>query len=155
VKPNAYTLLNERIGIREGDEVRLLDGLSTARVQRIRGMIRLRDAVRRCLRAQVEGADGDEIQATREQLNRTYDRFVANHGPVSERANTAAFRGDPDLPLLLSLEHYDSDTRRVTKAAIFRERTIQPSRPPSQVTTAQDALLVALAERSRVDLRKR
>jgi hypothetical protein len=33
-----------------------------------------------------------------------YDRFVARHGPVSARANTSAFRGDPDLPLLLSLE---------------------------------------------------
>ena len=122
----------------------LLQGLSPARAQRIRGMIRLRDAVRRCLHAQIEGAEEDQIQATREQLNRTYDRFVATHGPVSERANTAAFRGDPDLPLLLSLEHYDPDTRRATKAAIFRERTVQPGRALPQVSTAQDALLVTL-----------
>jgi N12 class adenine-specific DNA methylase len=152
VKPNAYTLVNERIGVREGDEVHLLHGLSLARAQRIRGMIRLRDAVRRCLRAQVEGAEDDQIQVTREQLNRTYDRFVATHGPISERANTAAFRGDPDLPLLLSLEHYDPDTRRAAKAAIFRERTVQPGRAPPQVRTAQDALLVSLGERGRVDL---
>ena len=59
VKPNAYTLVNERIGIREGDEVHLLHGLSPARAQRIRGMIRLRDAVRRCLHAQIEGAEED------------------------------------------------------------------------------------------------
>ena len=152
VKPNAYTLVNERIGVREGDEVHLMSGLSPARAQRIRGMIRLRDAVRRCLHTQVEGAEEDLILGTREQLNRTYDRFVATHGPVSERANTAAFRGDPDLPLLLSLEHYDPDTRRATKAAIFRERTVQPGRAPPQVSTAQDALLVTLGERGRVDL---
>ncbi len=152
VKPNAYTLVNDRIGIREGDEVQLLHGLSSARAGRIRGMIRLRDAVRRCLHAQVEGMEEDQIQATREQLNRTYDRFAATHGPVSERANTAAFRGDPDLPLLLSLEHYDPDTRRATKAAIFRERTVQPGRAPPKVSTAQDALLVTLGERGRVDL---
>jgi N12 class adenine-specific DNA methylase len=152
VKPNAYTLVNERIGIREDDEVHLLLDLSPARAQRIRGMIRLRDAVRRCLRTQVESADEDQIQVTREQLNRTYDRFVARHGPVSERANTVAFRGDPDLPLLLSLEHYDPDTRRATKAAIFRERTILPGRVLPQVNTPQDALLVTLGERGRVDL---
>ena len=152
VKPNAYTLVNERIGIREGDEVHLMQELSPARAQRIRGMIRLRDAVRRCLHTQVEGAEEDLILATREQLNRTYDRFVATHGPVSERANTAAFRGDPDLPLLLSLEHYDPDTRRATKAAIFRERTVQPGRAPPQVSTPLDALLVTLGERGRVDL---
>jgi N12 class adenine-specific DNA methylase len=152
VKPNAYLLVNERIGIREGDEVHLLSGLSPARAQRIRGMIRLRDAVRRCLQTQVEGAEEAQLQATREQLNRTYDRFVATHGPVSERANTAAFRGDPDLPLLLSLEHYDPDTRRAAKAAIFRERTVQPGRALPQISTPQDALLVTLGERGRVDL---
>jgi len=70
VKPNAYALVNERIGIREGDDVHLLQGLSLARAQRIRGMIRLRDALRRCLCAQVEGAEEDQLQATREQLNR-------------------------------------------------------------------------------------
>ena len=128
VKPNAYALVNERIGIREGDKMNLVDGLSPARARRIRGMIRLRDAVRRCLRAQIESADEDQIQFAREQLNGTYDRFVARHGPVSEHANTSAFRGDPDLPLLLSLEHYDPDTRRATKAAIFRERTVRPGR---------------------------
>jgi N12 class adenine-specific DNA methylase len=152
VKPNAYTLVNERIGIREGDAVRLLEGLSTARAQRIRGMIRIRDAVRGCLRAQIEDAEEDQIQATREQLNRTYDRFVATHGPISERTNVTAFKGDPDLPFLLSLEHYDPDTRRVTKAAIFRERTVQPGRALPQVSTPQDALLVTLGERGRVDL---
>jgi N12 class adenine-specific DNA methylase len=152
VKPNAYTLVNERIGIREGDQVHILDDLSPVRAQRIRGMIRLRDAVRRCLSAQVEDAGEDQIQATREQLNRTYDRFVATHGLLSERANTIAFRGDPDLPLLLSLEHYEPDTRRTTKAAIFRERTIHPARALPQINTAQDALLLSLAERGRVDL---
>ncbi|MEI8196078.1 MAG: class I SAM-dependent methyltransferase, partial [Phycisphaerae bacterium] len=54
IKPNAYTLVNERIGIREGDHIHLLTGLPLSRAQRIRGLIRVRDAVRRCLRAQVE-----------------------------------------------------------------------------------------------------
>jgi hypothetical protein len=53
---------------------------------------------------------------------------------------------------LLSLEHYDPDTRRATKAAIFRERTVQPGRALPQVSTPQDALLVTLGERGRVDL---
>ena len=33
-------------------------------------------------------------------------------------------RGEPDLPLLLSLEHYDAETKRAAKASIFRERTV-------------------------------
>jgi len=81
-------------------------GVFVDAVYGIRGMIRLRDALRRCLRTQVEAGAEDEIQTAREQLNHAYDRFVSRHGPISQRANTSAFRGDPDLPLLLSLEHY-------------------------------------------------
>ncbi|HRZ35711.1 MAG TPA: hypothetical protein P5534_05030 [Candidatus Paceibacterota bacterium] len=152
IKPNAYALANERIGIRDGDHIHILEGLPFHRAQRIRGLIRVRDAVRRCLRAQVQSSDESEIESTRLQLNQTYDRFVAKHGPISERANTSAFRGDPDLPLLLSLEHYDEQSRRALKAAIFRERTIQTRPAITEIKNAQDALLVTLGERGYVDL---
>jgi N12 class adenine-specific DNA methylase len=152
IKPNAYTLANDRLGIREDDHIRILEDLPLPRAQRMRGLIRVRDAVRRCLCSQVEAAEESEVEAARVQLNQTYDRFVAKQGPISERANTAAFRGDPDLPLLLSLEQYDPEIRRATKAAIFRERTIQKQRPIPQVNTPQEALLVTLNERGCVDL---
>ena len=144
--------MNEKLGFREGDHIRILEGLSPQRCLRIRGLIRLRDAVRRCLRVQVETVEESEVETARLFLNQTYDRFVAKHGPVSERDNTSAFRGDPDLPLLLSLEHYDEETRRAAKATIFRERTVQRQRPVPEIRNAKDALLVALAERNRVDL---
>ena len=152
IKPNAYAFVNNRIGIREADQIRILDGLSDQRSHRIRGLIGVRDAVRRCLRSQIEATDELDVENARLQLNRTYDRFVAKHGPLSERANTSAFRGDPDLPLLLSLEHYDEETRRATKAAVFRERTVQSRRPIPEIKNVQDALLVTLGERGKVDL---
>ena len=152
IKPNAYTLVNERIAIRDGDQMQVLDGLSPARVLRIRGLIRVRDAVRRCLRTQMETTDESILEIARLQLNQSYDRFVARSGPISERANTAAFRGDPDLPLLLSLEHYDPETKRAAKASIFRERTVQTGRRTIEINTPQDALLVTLSDRGCVDL---
>jgi len=152
VKPNAYALVDGRIGIREGDELRILDGLASTTATRIRGLIRVRDAVRRCLRSQLGGHDENEVVATREELNRAYDSFATRFGAISERANTAAFRGDPDLPLLLSLEHYDEETRRATKASIFRERTIQVQRTPHAAATATEALVLTLNERGAVDL---
>ena len=152
IKPNAYALVNDQIAIRDGDSLHVLTGLSATVAKRIRGLIRVRDAVRRCLRSQLNGTPDEDVVAARDELNRTYDRFVARHGPISARANTSAFRGDPDLPLLLSLEHYDEETGRATKAAIFRERTIQQHRPAPQVSTPQEALLVTLNERGCVDL---
>jgi len=152
IKPNAYALINDRIGIRDGDQIRFVEELSPQRAQRIRGMIRVRDAVRRCLRAQVESSDETNLEHARAQLNQTYDRFVNRFGYLSERANSMAFRGDPDLPLLLSLEQYDEASKRAVKAAIFRERTIQGRPAPVEIKTPQDALVVTLGERGRVDL---
>ena len=68
--------------------------------------------------------------------------------PVNQRA----FFGDPDLPLLLSLENYNDETKVATKAAIFRERTIHHKQPVESVGTPKEALLVSLNEKGRVDL---
>ena len=57
---------------------------------------------------------------------------------------SARFDGDPDLPLLLSLENYNDETKRATKATIFRERTIHHRQPVESVGTPKEALLVSL-----------
>ena len=152
VKPNAYTIHDDEIAIREGDRLIPLTHLPIQTKLRIRGMIKVRDAVRQCLRTQLEDADEDEIQLARHQLNQAYDRFVARFGPVSDRVNALAFRGDPDLPLLFSLENYDSETNKAAKTAIFRERTIQKQKPITSVQSPKEAVIVSLNEKGRVDL---
>src|ERR1039458_5694200 len=152
IKPNAYAIVNEQLAMRDGDTLHVLTGMPSQVVRRIRGMVRVRDAVRRCLCSQLNGTPDEDVVTARQQLNQTYDSFVARFGPLSERGNTSAFRGDPDLPLLLSLELYDAETGRAAKAAIFRERTIQKKRPIAQVDTPPEALLVTLNERGCVDL---
>ena len=77
-------------------------GFALATRQRIRGLIQVRDAVRGCLRTQIDGSGDEAVVAAREQLNQVYDLYIWRFGPISMRANTTAFRGDPDLPLLLS-----------------------------------------------------
>lgn len=152
VKPNAYALLNGELAIREGDTMRVLTGLPSKTSQRIRGLIRIRDAVRLCLRSQLNAQTEANVVSAREELNRTYDLFVGTFGPISEPANASSFRGDPDLALLLSLENYDPETRLAAKAAIFRERTVSRDPPTPKIESAQDALHVTLNTRGRVDL---
>lgn len=112
----------------------------------------MRDAVRRCLNTQLKATDESDVVAARDQLNQTYDFFVGKFGPITEPANAAAFRGDPDLPLLLSLENYNEETHRAGKAAIFRERTVLLLPPCPEVNTPKDALLVTLNARGTVDV---
>jgi N12 class adenine-specific DNA methylase len=152
VKPNAYAIVQGQLAVREGDTMRMLTDLPATTLQRIRGLVRVRDAVRRCLRSQLEATDESDVVCAREQLNQAYDSFASKFGPISESANMSAFRSDPDFPLLLSLERYDEETKRATKAAIFRERTIQRNPPPAEIKTPKDALLVTLNARGTVDV---
>lgn len=152
VKPNAYTVVDDEIAIREGNTLKKLPHLAAQTKLRIRGMIQVRDAMRECLCSQMEDHPEDDVILARSRLNQTYDRFVSRYGAINERANALAFRGDPDLPLLLSLENYDSDTKRATKTAIFRERTIHPQKPVESVDSPKAALIVSLNERGKVDL---
>jgi N12 class adenine-specific DNA methylase len=152
VKPNAYCLHDGMVCVREETILRPLNDLPGDRRLRIRSLIQVRDAVRDCLRSQLDGSDEDRVIEARQQLNHAYDRFVGRFGPITSRANQRAFDGDPDLPLLLSLEHYNDETKTATKASIFRERTIQHRQPVASAANAKEALLVSLNERGRVDL---
>ena len=152
VKPHAFTLLHGRLARREGDTLALLSNLSETTAQRLRGLICVRDALRHCLQTQWQDHPEEDQGSARTALNVAYDAFVTRHGPISGRANVAAFRGDPDLPLLLSLEQYDRETGTAAKAAIFRGLTIAPRPPVPSTHDARSALLVTLAERGRVDL---
>ena len=152
VKPNAYTVHDDEIAIRDGDQLKPLKHLPIQTRLRIRGMIQVRDAVRECLRTQLEDKDDSDVELARAQLNQRYDRFVAHFGPLSDRVNAKAFQGDPDLPLLMSLENYDAETKKATKTAVFRERTIQRQKPIESVDSAKEALIVSLNEKGRVDL---
>jgi len=152
VKPNAFCLHEGMVCIREENVLRPLNDLPSETRSRIRGVIQVRDAVRDCLRSQVDGSAEERVVETRQQLNIAYDRFAARFGPLNLRANQRAFDGDPDLPLLLSLENYNDETKRATKATIFTERTIHHRQPVESVETPKEALLVALNECGCVDL---
>jgi len=152
VKPNAYCLHDGMVCIREEDVLRPLTDLPSETRSRIRHLIPVRDAVRLCLRSQMDGSDEGQVIEARQQLNHAYERFVGRFGPVNLRANQRAFDGDPDLPLLLSLEHYNEETKRATKATIFHERTIHHRKPVESVSEPKEALLVSLNEQGRVDL---
>ncbi|HWD90780.1 MAG TPA: DEAD/DEAH box helicase [Verrucomicrobiae bacterium] len=152
VKPNAYCLHDGMVCIREDAVLRPLTDMPSETRSRIRNLIPVRDAVRSCLRSQMDGSDEGQVLETRRQLNYAYDRFVGRFGPINLRANQRAFDGDPDLPLLLSLENYNEETKRATKATIFTERTIHHRRPIESVAEPREALLVSLNEQGRVDL---
>src|ERR1035437_8988162 len=150
VKDGAYAIRDGLLAIRRGPvfETAKVPG---ALAWRIRGMLAVRDAIRVVFRTQLDDAPPDDAQEkriaeARRLLNDIYDSFVSRHGPFSSRENVKAFAGDPDQPLLLSLEVYDPESKRARKTAIFERRTLERYKPVAHVETAAEALAVCLNE---------
>jgi hypothetical protein len=150
VKDGGYSERNGEIVVRTGSSFEPLH-LPAATAVRIRGMLAVRDAVRQVFKAQLEDATDDEILDARANLNKAYDAFVRRNGPLSSKDNFKSFAGDPDHPLLLSLETWNPETKRATKTPIFERRTLERYHPVEHVDTASEALTVSLNETGRID----
>jgi N12 class adenine-specific DNA methylase len=134
--------------------------------KRLAALITLRDHARRVLASQNEGWPEEHRQQARTLLNRAYDRFVASFGPINKTTiamsedgtttrrmpNLVKFRDDPDAMLVMSLEHYDEETGRATKAAIMHQDVVGRLTPVTTVQSAEAGLLVCLDHRGGVDL---
>lgn len=83
---------------------------------RIKGMIGIRDSVRRLIEYQTEDFPEEMITREREELNRLYDAFVASYGILNARANKSVFADDNSASLLSSLEVLDDEGKFVRKA---------------------------------------
>jgi N12 class adenine-specific DNA methylase len=150
VKEGGLAELDGQIVVRRGNSFEPVPRTVSASA-RIRGMLQVRDAVREVFRTQLSDAPDSAIVEARRHLNRTYDFFASRFGPLNARENVKAFADDPDLPLLVSLEEFDPETRRATKTAIFDRRTLERYRPVERVETASEALLVSLNETGEIN----
>lgn len=151
VKPGAYVLHEGKVAVSHGDEVEVVeDTMQKARATRIKGLIPVRDALRKLVAVQAATDDDSKVERYREALNLAYNGFVQRFGYISERMNTIAFRSDPDFPLLLSLEKWDAEERTAEKTAIFSRRTVGATKTVERCETPEEALLVCLGERGKV-----
>ena len=120
--------------------------------ERVKGMIALRDQVRKLIDAQLDEHGDGEIEQLQQELNTLYDSFSARYGLINDRANRLAFSSDSSYYLLCSLEILDDDHKLLRKADMFTRRTIKQQRSVDHVDTSADALAVSIGERARVDL---
>ena len=150
VKDGGFAIRDGALVVRSGERFERIS-LSEPVGSRVRGMLSVRDAVRQVFQTQLDDASEGEVTQARQRLNAIYDSFVRRWGPLSSRENVKAFAGDPDQPLLLSLENYDPESTRAAKTAIFERRTVERYKPVEHVETAAEALAVSLNESGGID----
>ena len=151
VRNFSYTVLDDKIYFRENSRMTPVDVSATAE-NRIKGMIRIRDSVRRLIELQTDDYPDSEIQAEQERLNALYDTFSKQYGLINSRANISAFSQDSSFSLLSALEVLGDEGQLERKADIFHKRTIKPHTPVTSVDTASEALAVSMGEKARVDM---
>ena len=151
VKNFSYTVVDGQVYYRENSLMHPVEVSVTAE-NRIRGMIELRECVRRLIEYQTEGYPDEEIAAEQQKLNALYDSFTAKYGLLNSRGNKLAFSEDSSYCLLCSLEVLDEQGSLKRKADMFSKRTIRPHVAVTSVDTASEALAVSISEKARVDI---
>ena len=151
VKNFSYTLVDGQVYYRENSLMHPVEVSVTAE-NRIRGMIELRECVRRLIEYQTEGYPDEDIAAEQQKLNALYDSFTAKYGLLNSRGNKLAFSEDSSYCLLCSLEVLDEQGNLKRKADMFTRRTIRPHVAVTSVDTASEALAVSISEKARVDM---
>ena len=151
VKNFSYTIVDGQVYYRENSLMHTVEVSVTAE-NRIRGMIELRECVRRLIEYQTEGYPDEDIAAEQQKLNVLYDSFTAKYGLINSRGNKLAFSEDSSYCLLCSLEVLDEQGNLKRKADMFSKRTIRPHVAVTSVDTASEALAVSISEKARVDM---
>ena len=151
VKNFSYTVVDGQVYYRENSLMHPVEA-SVTEENRIRGMIELRECVRRLIEYQTEGYPDEDIAAEQQKLNALYDSFTAKYGLLNNRGNKLAFSEDSSYCLLCSLEVLDEQGNLKRKADMFTRRTIRPHVAVTSVDTASEALAVSISEKARVDM---
>lgn len=151
VRNFSYTVYDDKIYYRENSRMTPVEISATAE-SRIKGMIGIRDCVRRLLDLQIEDYPYEDIQSEQQRLNNLYDSFTAKYGLINSRANVSAFSQDSSFSLLSALEIIGDDGQLERKADMFFKRTIKPHVPITSVDTSSEALAVSMGEKAYVDM---
>ena len=151
VRNFSYALVDGKVYFRENDRMTPAAASVTAE-NRIKGLIQIRDCVRKLIEYQTEDYPEELIHTEQENLNRLYDSFTQKYGLINSRGNYLAFASDESYFLLCSLEVLDDEGNFKRKADMFTKRTIKPHREITSVETASEALALSIGEKARVDL---
>lgn len=130
----------------------LLD-LSGKKRERVIGMIGIRDAARAVIQAQTQNCSDEELQKLQAVLTERYDDFYKKYGLIHAKANAQVFREDDGFALICSLEKsYDLKKGILqAKADIFEKRTISIVAEANHADTAEDALILSMQYRGKID----
>ena len=155
VKPGAFFCDTEgKIKIKESGVAKTLpEGMrSKAAQEHLGAAVDLRDQVSRTIALQLETSDDEPLKAAQEQLGKLYNAYVKKYGNLHSPLLAKIFKHDPEYGKLLALENVDTESKEISKAAIFTKRVLAPYEPLRDLPDEpKSAMLKVMAERGYLD----
>lgn len=156
VRNFTYTVIDGKVYFRENNTMteKLIKGkpVSGKPLERIMGLIKLREAMRELIDGQAEKCSDERLRELQGNLNTLYDKFTKRNGYINDNANSQVFREDDDYNTLCALEIVDPENHTVKKSEIFTKRTVKINAEITHVDDPQEALQVSLDIKGRVDI---
>lgn len=151
VKNFSYTVVDGKVYFRENSKMYPQE-LAITTENRVKGMIELRDCVRKLIDLQINDYPDEDIKKEQLKLNDLYDKFNKKYGLINSRANNIAFSNDSSYFLLCSLEILNENGELERKADMFSKRTIKPHIEITKVDNTNEALIISISEKAKVDM---
>lgn len=124
------------------------------RIAIVGGLLPIRDAIKKQLVLESQGATDGMIDLNRKALNKTYDQFVKKFGNLHSAKVIKIAMLMPDGALALAAEANIGDKKspRYGKADIMSKRVTAPPKHVERAEDARDAIAITLGEVGRIDI---
>ncbi|HEO3244242.1 TPA: DEAD/DEAH box helicase family protein [Streptococcus agalactiae] len=150
VKNFSYALIEDKIYFRENSIMQKVS-LNKADTEKVKAYIDLEKSLRQVIKLQKEDYTDEEIKAAQVELNAIYDDFSKKYSLINAKKNSLLFKEDANYSLMSSLERLDKKGNFIGKSDIFTKRTIRKAVAVEHTDKANDALILSISQKGRVD----
>lgn len=145
----SFTVVDNEVYYRE-DSVMIAYPFNDKDSEKIKDYIELTSVLKEVIRLQKEDYSDEEIKQAQAELINVYDNFSKKHQFVNLRANNRLLSRDSNFPLVSSIEKLEEGKFK-EKGDIFFKRTIAKSKVVDKVDTLEQALILSVASKGRID----
>ena len=150
IKNFSYTLKGDDIYFRENHNL-IKQDLKANQKNKIKIYLDLVNKLNEVIKIQNDGKGDDILKAAQDELNNSYNNFKIRYGIINDKKNAKDLNIDSNYYLACSLEIIDDKNKFVRKADIFNKRTIKSAVSLESVDTSDEALILSISEKGRVD----
>jgi helicase domain protein len=145
----SFVKKDNEIYFNENNELKLLE-INSSDKEKIMSYIEFTEVLRYAIKVQKEQETDDEFIMVQKKLNKIYDNFYNKFGDFNSKQNSKLLKEDSSYPLVSSVEKIN-EGKYQGKGDIFSKRTIKYSKPIENVDTPEEALILSVSQKAKVD----